>query len=261
MKNLITSAFFAFMLSSCSSGEHPNYQKNLANAQQYFALHGDEALEDQMALLSKSVVHESPFYNGTNSDYEGVRAILKGYHDSFDNIQFTAMNWLPGTDTLGKLDGSVRTYGKWTGTNVLTGKKLNLNSYHYFNFDNDGLMNGIGDFFDVTGMLNAVYPKNLVIVAVKIGEGNKEKVMEIMNSEMGLPFTRKFDGCLSLEMTYNEETNTLHLVENWTSYEKYAAYLKFRQEDDTTLATIIPLLEGGEDGLVIAFPNRDYYSF
>jgi quinol monooxygenase YgiN len=261
MKNLITKAFLAVVLCSCSSGEHPNYQKNLAIAQKYFALHEEESLEEQMALISKDIVHESPLYNGSQSRYEGVRAILNGYHQSFEDIQFTALNWLPGTDSLGKPDGSVRTYGKWTGTHAVTGKKLNLSSYHYFNFNKEGLINGAGDFFDATGMLNAVYPKNLVIVALKIGEGNKEKIMEIMNSHMGLPFTRKFDGCLSLEMTYNEESNTLHLVENWTSYDKYAAYLKFRQEDDTTLASIIPLLKGGEKGLVISFPNSDYYSF
>ena len=35
--------------------------------------------------------------------------MLKGYHAAFDNIKYTANNWLPGTSPEGKLDGSVRT--------------------------------------------------------------------------------------------------------------------------------------------------------
>ena len=89
--------------------------------------------------------------------YDQYVAMLKGYHAAFDNIKYTAENWLPGTSEDGSLDGSVRTYGTWTGTNVSTGKELNLKGYWYMNFDDEGKIIAQGDFFDFGGMMDAVY--------------------------------------------------------------------------------------------------------
>ncbi len=36
-----------------------------------------------------------------------------------------------------------------------TGIRLNLKSYHFFNFNAEGLIQQQGDFFDATGMMNA----------------------------------------------------------------------------------------------------------
>ena len=82
------------------------------------------------------------------------------------------LNWLTGTSEDGSLDGSVRTYGTWTGTNISTGKELNLKGYWYMNFDVEGKIIAQGDFFDFGGMVDAVYSKNLVIIGLK---SKKEK--------------------------------------------------------------------------------------
>ena len=74
-------------------------------------------------------------YGSEPVGYDQYVGMLKGYHAAFDNIKYTADNWLPGTGEDGSLDGSVRTYGTWTGTNVSTGKELNLKGYWYMNFD------------------------------------------------------------------------------------------------------------------------------
>ena len=57
---------------------------------------------------------------------------------------------MQNVDRLGELDGSVRTYGTWTGTHVETGKPFSLHSYHTFDFI-DGKIAAGGDYFDFGG--------------------------------------------------------------------------------------------------------------
>ena len=58
----------------------------------------------------------------------------KGWHAAMENISYTAENYLPGVDPeTGLLNGSVRTYGTWTGTNTQT---LDLN-FHNIHLQND----------------------------------------------------------------------------------------------------------------------------
>ena len=146
------------ILLSCNS--NPDYKRNLANAQKLFELHGQEDLDAQISLVSKDIKSIPPLYGSKPMGYDSYIQMLKGYHEAFDNIKYTAEVWLPGTDDNGNFDGSVRTYGNWTGTNVATGKELNLNGYWYFNFDKNGLVTEQGDFFDAGGMFNAVYDVN-----------------------------------------------------------------------------------------------------
>ena len=187
--------------------------------------------------------------------------MVKGYHDAFDDIQYNARVWIPGTDSLGVFDGSVRTYGEWTGIQTQTRKKLNLKGYWYFDFDENGLISAQGDFFDAGGMLDAVYPKNLVIVGINVKAGQMDNVMKILEIDGGLPTTRAYDGCISLELTINEESNTIWIVGNWESYEKYNEYLQWRQTQDTVSGNMVPFLKGGEKGLKIIQPNTSYKSY
>ena len=53
--------------------------------------------------------------------------MLKGYQDGFEDIKYTANVWLPGSSPEGVLDGSVRTYGTWTGKNVATRDNSSFN--------------------------------------------------------------------------------------------------------------------------------------
>ena len=83
----------------------------------------------------------------------------KGWHDAMENITYTAENYLPGVDPeTGLLNGSVRTYGTWTGTNTASGKDFEISMYHYFTFNDDGKIINAGDYGDATGLIMAVAP-------------------------------------------------------------------------------------------------------
>ena len=153
-------ALFLFSLFVIGCSTNPDYERNLANAKKLFELHGAEDLEGQKKLVSKEIKSVLPMYGSEPVDYENYVQMLQGYHDAFEDIKYTANVWLPGTDENGNPNGSVRTYGNWTGVNVVTGKKLNLNGYWYFDFDAEGLIIEQGDFFDVGGMVAAVYDVN-----------------------------------------------------------------------------------------------------
>jgi len=114
---------------------------------------------------------------------------------------------------------------------------------------------------DEKNIISGPESKNLVVVSLIIAEGEEQNVFDVLDSDMGLPYTRNYDGCLGLEKIYNEATRTVWIVSNWESYEKYAVYLKWRQEVDTTLAGMIPMFDGGEEGFSVWFPNVGYKSY
>ena len=78
---------------------------------------------------------------------------IKNIISDFENMKFTPTYWLPGSDSLGNQNGSVRVYGVWTATHTPTQKSVNLKSYHYWDFDENGLITQTGDYFDATGMM------------------------------------------------------------------------------------------------------------
>jgi hypothetical protein len=260
MKNLLVLSLMALIATSCNQ-QHPDYTKNLETAQKLFQLHEIEDYDAQYELMSENLVSESSLYGSGPMNKDQFMANVKGYHMAFDNLKYTPEVWLPGTDTLGQLDGSVRTYGVWTGTQVQTQKEVSLKGYWYFNFDKDGKIVGQGDYFDFGGMLDAVYPKNLVFAAVQAKAGQLDNLLEVLNGENGLPKTRSFEGCMSLDMTVNKETNTVWIVSNWGTNDQYLAYLNWRQTEDNIIQTMVPLLEGGTEGLKIAHSNSGFKSF
>ena len=256
-KLLIVASIFLFY--GCNT--NPNYEKNLATAKKLFELHGEEDLEGQLALISDKIQSNSSMYGSETADYDQYVSMLKGYHAAFDDIKYTADIWLPGTDTLGNLDGSVRTYGSWSGVNVATGKVLDLHGYWYMNFDDDGKVIGQGDYFDFGGMINSVYPKNLVFIQIDVKKGMKQDMIDLLKSDGGIPTTVAYDGAIRYEMAFNDETYSLHLVGEWENYDKYAQYLNWRMTEDDFISKMIPLMVGGENGLKVLQPNSSYTSF
>ena len=256
-KLLIVASIFLFY--GCNT--NPNYEKNLATAKKLFELHGEEDLEGQLALISDKIQSNSSMYGSETADYDQYVSMLKGYHAAFDDIKYTADIWLPGTDTLGNLDGSVRTYGSWSGVNVATGKVLDLHGYWYMNFDDNGKVIGQGDYFDFGGMINSVYPKNLVFIQIDVKKGMKQEMIDLLKSDGGIPTTVAYDGAIRYEMAFNDETYSLHLVGEWENYDKYAQYLNWRMTEDDFISKMIPLMVGGENGLKVLQPNSSYTSF
>ena len=102
-------------------------------------------------MIHDDLLWQPPMYGSKQYGKSEHIEALKMYQTLFDNIQYTPDNWLPGVlAETGKLDGSVRTYGTWTGTHVETGKSFSLHSYHTFDFV-DGKIAAGGDYFDFGG--------------------------------------------------------------------------------------------------------------
>ena len=249
------------MFIGCS--KNPKYEANLATVQKLVQLHCEEDLEGQLALLSKEMEYITPIYGSEPGNYDTYAAMMEGYHQGFEDILYTPDIWLPGTNMEGKVDGGVRTFGTWTGTNSITGKKANLKGFSYFKFDDEGKVIKQSDFFDIGGMMQAVGPKTPVLVQLKVKNGKKQAMIDLLNSPDGLQATRDYDGCMSLEAFFNDDTDTYYIYGNWASYDHYQKYLDWRfNGDESRMAErVIALCVGGEEGLLPLFPNSDYASF
>ena len=125
----------------------------------------------------------------------------------------------------------------------------------------DGKVIGQGDYFDFGGMINAVYPKNLVFIQIAVKKGKKDEMIKLLKSERGIPTTVAYDGAIRYEMAFNDETNTVHLVGEWENYEKYGEYLNWRMTEDDFISQMVPLMVGGANGLTVSQPNSSYTSF
>ena len=135
------------------SSNNSNYERNLESAKRFMNLHEVEDLESQVAMLSDDLINEPPRYGAELQDKQGFINDIVSYQENFENMNFTPTYWLPGSDSLGNLNGSVRVYGVWTATHTPTQKSINVKTYHYWDFNDDGLITQVGDYFDATGMM------------------------------------------------------------------------------------------------------------
>ena len=111
--------------------------------------------------------------------------------------------------------------------------------------------------------MQAIAPKNPVLVTLKVLPGKKQALIDLLNTSDGLQTTRNYDGSLSLEAFFNDETNTYYIYGDWASYEHYQNYLDWRTNDDKSnmAQRVMALCKGGEKGLIPVFPNSNYSSF
>ena len=260
MKKIIL-LLLVISFTACNTS-HPDYESNKKLAQKWV-----ETFETQNMALWEEVVSEdlldvAPMYGMGQVDYATSKQVAQFYVDNYTDVKFNNPVWLPGIDTLTmKPDGSVRAYGTWTGKSNSTGREFSITSYHNFDFK-DGKIASTGEYFDATGMVNAVGPvdRNVVIFTAKVSKKNIEKFQELMDSENGLTITRNADGCTHLEAFYNEENETYFIYEYWDSYEQYETYLnwRFNIEEPSFVAKVIPLVKGGEAGMAAHYNNKHY---
>jgi len=247
---------------SCDS--NPDYQSNLAVAKKWVQAFEDQNIELWKEAVSEDLQDIAPMYGMGMVDYETSLQVAEFYIQNYTDVKFNDPVWLPGIDTLTmKPDGSVRAYGRWSGKSISTGREFSLMSYHNFDFE-DGKISSTGEYFDATGMVNAVGPaqRNVVVFTAKVSKRNIEKFQELMDSDAGLTVTRNWEGCTHLEAFYNEETETYFIYEYWDSYEQYEEYLdwRFNVEEPSFVQTVIPFIKGGESGMQ-AYYNNSTYNF
>jgi len=144
---------------SCSNVQHPDYAKNLETTKQWFANFGEEDLDATMDFFADEVEYQSAFYQGPIMTKEETREYFQGWHDAMEDITWESDNYLPGADPeTGIPNGSVRTYGYWSGTNTASGKTFKGLWYHYLTFNEEGKIINGGDFGDATGLIMSVMP-------------------------------------------------------------------------------------------------------
>ena len=161
---ILLATFFAFASCDQKAGNStPDtsalYAKNLATAQKFFELFKTEDMEAQKPLICPGITHYPPFHGASPVKYDGFIANTKAWMDNFDDITYEANVWLPGTDSLGVLNGSVRTYGVWTAKNTMTGNVIKTNAYHSFDFNGKGQIHIAQDYFDASGVMAAAMKK------------------------------------------------------------------------------------------------------
>ncbi len=106
-----------------------------------------------MALIHEELEWQPAFHGATPIGKEDFKAYLLNWQDAMEETVYTPRNYLPGVlaDT-GLQDGSVRSYGKWTGVHSATGKKWELTAYHTWDFKDGKIIAG-GDYFDAGGLI------------------------------------------------------------------------------------------------------------
>ena len=261
MKKIIL-LFVGILFIGCDS--NPKYESNLAVAKKWVQAFEDQNIELWKEAVSEDLQDIAPMYGMGMVDYETSLQVAEFYIQNYTDVKFNDPVWLPGIDTLTmKPDGSVRAYGRWSGKSLSTGREFSLMSYHNFDFE-DGKISSTGEYFDATGMVNAVGPaqRNVVVFTAKVSKRNIEKFQELMDSDAGLTVTRNWEGCTHLEAFYNEETETYFIYEYWDSYKQYEEYLdwRFNVEEPSFVKTVTPLVKGGENGMQ-AYYNNSTYNF
>ena len=141
-------------LSSCTGvQQNPDFDKNVELAKTWFDTFTSEDYDATAALMSEDVEWQGCFYGSPVMNKEEAMAYMKAWHDAMENITYTPESYLPGVDPeTGQLNGSVRTYGTWTGVHTESGKEWALKSYHPMAFK-DGKIIGGGDYFDFGGFM------------------------------------------------------------------------------------------------------------
>ena len=158
--NSITTMMFLFFLSSCSTGgNHPDFEANVETVMTLFELQASESdPQAQLDLMHEDLEWQPPFFGSEPISKSQYADYSKSWQDTMEDVVYTATNYLPGVNSeTGILDGSVRSYGTWTGVHSETGKSWELSSYHTFDFK-DGLVVSGGDYFDAGGFIASLAP-------------------------------------------------------------------------------------------------------
>ena len=146
--------------------DYDAFSQRVESVRAFYAAHGAEDLDKQASMLSDTMVWSPPSYNGNEwLGKEDLLAVLKNYHDNFDNIQWNEGIVTPDSTVNGYWSGSVypekwansdgtnvRVYGTWTATHTETGKDIGVKFFSLVNFNKDGKIISASDYFDANGI-------------------------------------------------------------------------------------------------------------
>ncbi|WP_343485911.1 nuclear transport factor 2 family protein [Allomuricauda sp. d1] len=150
-----------------SSSDYADFDKKVATIRAFFQAHSDENLDAQAAMLADSLKFSPPYYNGNEwMGKDEFLAIVKGYHENFENIQYHEGVVTADQGTVGGFySGSVypketaetkadviRTYGTWTATHTESGQEIGVKFFNLSTFNEEGKIATFSDYFDLSGL-------------------------------------------------------------------------------------------------------------
>ena len=139
------------------------FDRNVATTKAWLQGFADEDLDAQMDLMADDVQWNPAQYNGNVLvNKEGLGEAIKWYHDNFNDVIFHEGLDLTSKKSNGFLGGSVYpqndnpnvvvVYGTWTPIHAETGKQV-FNKWHgVLEFNEEGKIIYLSDFFDVNGI-------------------------------------------------------------------------------------------------------------
>ena len=146
--------------------DYAAFDKKVAVIEAFYQAHSEEDLAAQDAMLSDDFKWSPPAWNGNQwLGKEEFMGALKGYHDNFENIKYSAGIVMPDSTVGGFWSGSVfpkesansstdviRTYGTWTATHSESGKEIGVKFFSLASVNEDGLIVQSSEYFDVNGL-------------------------------------------------------------------------------------------------------------
>lgn len=143
------------------------FNERVAILKAFTKAHSDEDLEAQSAMFADTVKWSAPRYS--ENPWQGkdeLMAVIKGYHDNFDNITYTAGIVLPNNTGNGYFSGNqystdgtvntganaIRMYGTWKATHTETGKTVGVKFFSVASFNEDNKIAMMTDYWNVDGL-------------------------------------------------------------------------------------------------------------
>ena len=132
----------------------------------FYQAHMDEDLDAISNILADTIKVSPPNYNGNQMvGKDDLLAVLKNYHDNFENIKFTEGIKMGDIEEGGFWSGSVypaesasvsaaaiRAYGTWTATHSESGKDIGVKYYSIAWVNDDGKIAQYTAYYDVNGI-------------------------------------------------------------------------------------------------------------
>jgi len=149
--------------------ETPDYalfNSRVETMRAFYKAHENEDLEAIGNILADTIKVSPPYYNGNQVvGKDEFLAILKDYHDNFENINFTEGIQLGDIKEGGFWSGSVypaetasvsadaiRVYGTWKATHTESGKEIGVKYYSIAWVNDDGKIAQYTAYYDAHGI-------------------------------------------------------------------------------------------------------------
>lgn len=148
------------------SPDYASFDKKAAVMRSFIKAHIEEDLNAQAAILSDTLKWSPPYYNDNKwLGKEDYLAVLKGYHENFENNKFIEGITLPDTtanvmyagsvfpkETASNAPNAIRIYGTWRAKHTESGKDIGVKWFAIGSINEAGEIVMLTEYFDVNGL-------------------------------------------------------------------------------------------------------------